>query len=96
MVPANKRLCLKEWMVSEKSQSKRCIARLRADCNNASPPVRQAGVFLFKSTVSLDGSTATMPLGYTVPALSVVKASAWAAVANAELSVHWWGILVDD
>ena len=96
MVPRGKTLHLRNWVASEMSQTKRTIIRLRADCSNTSPPVRQANVFLFKSTVMLDGSAAQMPLAYAIPALSIVKASAWSATAGADCAVHWWGILVDE
>jgi hypothetical protein len=96
MVPAGKTLILREWVASESSTNKRCRVRLRADCNNEVPPVRQAGVFLFKSVMALDGSGVQMPLAYTVPELSIVKASAWALSAGSEVSVHWWGVLIDD
>ncbi len=48
MVPRGKLLCLKMWVPCE-AQGKRCAIRLRSDCTNAAPPIRQAGVFLFKS-----------------------------------------------
>ncbi len=96
MVPRAKTLCLWRWMGSEASKSKRCRIRLRADCTNMVPPVRQAGVFLFKSVMALDGSGLPMELAYTIPAFSIVKVSAWAEVAGAEIGTHWWGILVDD
>lgn len=44
--------------------------------------------------VTKDG--APFDLIYAIPALSVVKASAWAKVSGAEASVNWWGVLVDD
>jgi len=96
MVPNGKTLILQEWMAGELSANKRCRVRLRADCTNAVPPVRQASVYLFKSVMALNSSIGQMPLAYKIPALSVVKASAWAETAAAEISVHWWGVLVDD
>jgi hypothetical protein len=36
MVPLNKELLLQAFVASEKSQTKRCTVRLRADCNHAS------------------------------------------------------------
>lgn len=96
MVPVGKTLVLKKWYPSEASKAKRCRVRLRSDCNNAMPPVRQAGVFLFKSVMALDSSGSPMDLAYTIPALSIVKASAFAQVNGAEMAIHWWGELVDD
>lgn len=96
MVPRGKTLQLKKWIPTEASFQKRVFVRLRADCNNAVPPVRQAGVFLFKSTMGLNSSGSLADLAYAVPALSVVKVSAWALSVSAEIAVHWWGVLVDD
>ncbi len=96
MVPLGKTLHLKMWVPGE-AQLRRCAIRLRADCTNAVPPVRQAGVFLFKSVVYLRGTSAgAIPLAYTIPALSIVKASAFADQTGADTSVHWWGVLIDD
>lgn len=96
MVPLGKMLYLKRWLCSEASNAKRCHMRLRADCNNEHPSVRQQGIYLFKSTVALDSSASASELAYTIPALSIVKVSGQASVSGAELAVHWWGILVDD
>jgi hypothetical protein len=96
MVPRAKTLHLRRWLCSEASNAKRCHMRLRADCDNEHPPVRQAGVFLFKSTVALDSAAVPMDLAYSIPALSIVKVSGQADVSGAELAVHWWGVLVDD
>lgn len=96
MVPANKTLYPLKWVGSEATQSKRCRIRLRADCDNSVPPIRQQGVFLFKSIMALDSSVAPFDLAYAIPELSVVKVSAWASVGGAELCVHWWGVLVDN
>jgi len=94
LIPAGFDLYLKEWICAE-GNNKRLTMRLRADCNNDAPPVRQSGVFLFKSVVYCNQSTSgAMPLAYCIPELSVVKVSAWASAINGEASVHWWGILV--
>ena len=95
-VPRGKTLALQNWVGSEKSGAKRCILRLRADCNNDHPsPTPQSGVFLFKSTLMLDGSAIGLPLGYTVPEMCTVKVSAWASAQPSEAACHWWGYLVD-
>jgi hypothetical protein len=96
MVPFGKTLYLKMWTAAE-VRGKRAFIRLRADCNNAAPPVRQQGVFLFKSTLGLNGNPSpAVPLAYAVPALSIVKVSVFAVAIAGEVSVHWWGVLVDD
>jgi hypothetical protein len=95
MVPLGKTLVLQKWLFSESSSNKRCRVRLRADCNNEFPPIRQQGVYLFKSIAALDGSVSDMDLAYTIPELSIVKVSAWALQAGGEVGIHWWGVLVD-
>jgi len=96
MVPLAKTLHLREWDASEKSLNKQAIVRLRSDCTNASPPIRQAGVHLFKSTMMLNATYGQMPLAYAIPALSIVKVSAWATQSGADIGCHWWGVLIDD
>jgi hypothetical protein len=96
MVPAGKTLHLRMWVPAE-AQGKRTAIRLRADCSNASPPIRQAGIPLFKSVFYANKtSPGDIMLAYTIPALSIVKASAFGDLAGADCSVHWWGILIDD
>jgi hypothetical protein len=96
MVPIGKRLRVTGWTCSEKSATKRCVVRLRSDCNNEMTPVRQAGVFLFKGAAALDGTSVTSVVPFNVPELSVVKASAWVAAAGgAEIVMQWWGELYD-
>ncbi len=94
MVPTGKTLLLGGWTPCE-SQGKRCAIRLRADCTPDG--VRQAQIFLFKAVAYLNQMSAgEMPLSDKIPALSVVKASAFADVTGADTSVTWWGYLVDD
>jgi len=96
MVPAGKTLHLKMWACTE-SRGKRTAIRLRADCNHLTPPTRQAGVFLFKSTMYLNKMAAgDIDLAYTIPSLSIVKASCFSDQVDADASVHWWGVLIDD
>lgn len=96
MVPRGKTLLLKMWVPCE-AKAKRAAIRLRADCTDTVPPVRQAGVFLFKSVAYCNQSSAgAIPLAHMVPELSIVKASAWADVTGSDVSVHWWGILIDN
>lgn len=96
MVPTGKTLYLKMWTAAE-VRGKRMFVRLRADCDNSTPPVRQQGVYLFKSTLGLNGNpSGNVPLAYAIPELSVVKASGYAIAVAGEASVHWWGVLVDN
>lgn len=96
MVPLGKTLHLKMWTAAE-VRGKRMFVRLRADCNNATPPIRQQGVYLFKGTLGLNGNpSGLVPLAYTIPELAIVKVSAFAVAVAGEASVHWWGVLVDN
>lgn len=95
MVPTGKQLHLQHFSASEKSQTKRCMVRLRADTNNAQPPVRQRGIHLFKATVMLDGSSASVEVGQTIPSRCIIKVSAWASANNSEAACNWWGYLVN-
>ncbi len=92
MVPCGKTLHLKEWIVGE-GNNKRLTMRLRADCTPQG--VRKPRVFIFKSTIYANQTTGQIPLGYSIPEFSVVKVTVWASAINGEVSVHWWGILVD-
>jgi len=96
MVPRGKTLHLRTWVGSEATSNKQVRLRLRADADNDVPPVVMTDVFLLKSVMALNGSSVSLNLGYTIPALTVVKVSAWTQTVNAEVAVHWWGILVDD
>jgi len=96
MVPRAHTLHLHTWVASEASINKQVRCRLRADCDNSVPPVRLAEVFQLKSVMALNSSAVRQDLGYAIPALSVVKASAWTVTINAEVAVHWWGILSKD
>jgi len=96
MVPVGHTLLMKTWNAAE-SRGKRMAIRLRSDCSNASPPIRQQGVFLFKGTILLNGAASgELPIAYTIPELSIVKASGFAIATGGEASVHWWGVLVDN
>ena len=93
MVPLAKTLILQSWKATE-AQAKRIAYRIRStDMNGTIIP----GVFCFKDTAYIkQATTGEMPLSASVPALSVVKVSGWAAQVGAEGSCSWWGYLVDD
>ncbi|MCP4339795.1 MAG: hypothetical protein GY799_13110 [Desulfobulbaceae bacterium] len=93
MVPAGKTLVLTGWHCTE-AQDKRVVYRIRSTDMHGS---LIAGVFCFKD-VAYVRKTATgwMPLNISVPALSIVKISAWSDQASAEGSCSWSGELVDD
>ncbi len=93
MVPLGKTLLLQEWH-AEEAQGKRCAFRIRSTDMNG---VLISGVFCFKDTCYMkQGSSGSLPLSATVPALSIVKVSVWPDQTSAEASCGWWGYLVDD
>jgi len=91
MVPAGKTLILKGWHCSE-AQGKRLAFRIRStDMNGVLIP----GAFCFKGTSYMKlGESGELSMNIAVPALSVVKVSAWPDQAGGEGSCGWWGILV--
>ena len=93
MVPAGKVLLMQWWTPSE-SQGKRSWIRLRVDSDSSG--ARQAGVYLFKSSVCVNNTTpGPLPLAHRIPELCVIKASTLADTVGADTSVHWWGYIVD-
>lgn len=93
MVPAGKRLILTSWHATE-NRNKRTAIRIRSTDFEGE---LQPGVFIFKDAAFLtDASTGEVPLGDMLPALSIVKVTAWATVTLAGGSASWKGYLVDD
>lgn len=84
MVPYGKTLYVKRWSVSATNQ-KRVVVRLRA---TADAGESVSGIFLFHDTVNLIDSVYVkeyaVPL--KIPALSVLKVSAWATLQGAYIS----------
>ena len=94
MVPADKTLYIEDWNCAETS-NKSTIARIRADCTPDG--VRQQGVYLFKGTFFINTFASSRDIVHRkIPALSVLKVSAWSSLGGSNLSVNWWGILVDN
>lgn len=93
MVPIAKKLVLKEWH-AEESKGKRTEFRIRSTDMSG---VLYDGVFLFKGNVDLENSVSgPLALNILVPALSIVKVSAWADLTGAAGTCGWWGILRND
>lgn len=92
MVPRAKSLTLVQWHAAE-AQAKRCAFRIRStDMNGVLLP----GVFCFKGVCYLNATASgDLSVPCLVPALSIVKVSAWPDAVGAEGSVGWWGILQD-
>ncbi len=90
MVPRAKKLVLVGWH-AEEAQGKRCAFRIRStDCCGA----LVEGVFIFKGVAYTNKTTSgELRLTVPIPALSIVKVSAWPDASGAEGSVGWWGIL---
>jgi len=93
MVPLGKTLLLQEWHAAE-AQGKRVAFRIRStDMGGTLIP----GVFCFKGTTYISGTASgPIPASATVPALSIVKVTAWPDAVGSEGSCGWWGYLVDD
>ncbi len=93
MVPSGKTLILKGWH-AEEAQNKRCAFRIRS---TDMAGVLLTGVFCFKGVAYMkQSSSGELALNQIVPALSIVKVSAWPDQASSEASCGWWGVLVDD
>ena len=93
MVPADHTLILKSWYCSE-GNTKRISFRIRStDMDGVLIP----DVFCFKGPEYLNKSASPeMALYDKIPALSIVKVSGWATLANAEGSCYWWGELINN
>jgi hypothetical protein len=91
MVPAGHTLVVKNWH-AEEAQVKRCNFRIRStDMHNE----LMSGVFLFKDSVYLKGTTSgNLPLNVAIPAMSVIKVTGWPDAVGAEGSCGWNGILI--
>lgn len=93
MVPLNKTLYLTNWGASE-AQGKRAAYRLRSTDQGG---IIIPKVFTFKSSTYLSlMASPTIPVQVKIPALSIVKVSAWAIVSGGEGSAYFEGVLVDD
>ena len=93
MVPLGKTLYLRE-IHFEEAQGKRCAFRVRStDADGVLIP----RVFVFKGgTYIKQSATGMITMGMEVPALSVIKVTAFPDTAGADGSTCWWGYLVDD
>ncbi len=92
MVPAGYKLVLKRWSCSE-AQGKRVAFRIRSTDQHG---VLYEGVFCFKDTQYLNRTTSgDIKLYDTIPALSIIKVSAWSTAAGGEGSCSWAGELVE-
>jgi len=90
MVPLGKYLILKGWHADE-AQKKRVNVRIRStDMEGVLLP----GVFCFKDAGYYNQTTSGyLPLNTKIPALSIVKISAWPDAVGAEAGCSWWGEL---
>ena len=93
MVPAAKTGILIGWH-AEEAQSKRCSVRIRStDMFGALLP----GTFCFKDPAYINGTaTGFLPVYASVPALSIIKVSAWPDAVGAEASCGYLLMLIDD
>jgi hypothetical protein len=93
MVPLGNTFYPEDWNCTE-AQGKRQTVRIRSTDMYGTLIPR---VFCFKGIayLSLDTSP-VMKWSAMIPALSIIKVSSWAIVAGGEVSVSWWGYLVED
>jgi len=93
MVPAGKTLVLKGWHAAEYSGN-RVVLRIRStDINNVLTP----GVFQIKDTVAADRtSPGYQPLNIPIPALSIVKVTAYSSQTSGKVICSWHGVLSDN
>ncbi len=92
MVPYGKQLRLVAWHGGCAAADEVSIRIRSTDMNGVLIP----GVFCFKGSAFLyRGVTGQLDLGMTVPALSIVKVSAWPVTSGGEFSCGWTGDLTD-
>ena len=98
MIPNGKTCYITAWHVTasgKTAQDQQLSLRLRSTDHDGT---LVSGVFIFKDVVYLKDAAISVQFNsyIKVPQLSIVKVSAWADVAGAEISAYWEGILVDD
>lgn len=98
MIPNGKTCYITGWHATasgKTAQDQQLSLRLRSTDHDG---ILYTGVFIFKDVVYIkDAAVDVRFTAYVkIPALSIVKVSAWADVAGAEISAYWEGILVDD
>ena len=98
MVPANKTLYITQWSASATGKQ-RVTMRLRSTDHHNILYDGNFPVFLFKDTANLENSSYTkrweQDEWFPIPALSIVKVSAWTSHPGAYISASWSGILID-
>lgn len=93
-IPAGKTLLIESWAASQTGRKPTAL-RLRSTDHHGE---LHEGVFIFKDSVRLDGTAIEKPKKppIRIPALSVVKVSAWADDAAGSVSAGFCGTLVDN
>jgi len=91
MVPLGKKCILHSWDCQE-AQGDRTAFRIRStDMHGVIIP----SVFCFKDTCYMkNNASGSLPLYDSIPALSIIKVSAWADTINSEGSASWLGVLM--
>lgn len=93
MVPSGYKFYLMVWNASE-SKDKEASFRIRSTDMYGT---RIAGVFCFKGGSLLSKSTTgDLEVGCEIPALSIIKVSAWGVAAGGRGTCSYWGYLVED
>lgn len=91
MVPVGKKCVLYSWDCQE-GQNDKTAYRIRSTDMNGT---LITGVFCFKDVCYIaKAASGALPLYVDVPALSIIKISAWPDTVNAEGSASWIGVLM--
>lgn len=92
-VPAGKRVIIKGWHgMGTAATVKQANLRLRSSSNDG---VLNAGVYQFHDSVRVkDSGSGHLPLEFIVPALAIVKVSAWSS-GSLGVTARWNGFLED-
>ncbi len=93
MVPAGKRFLLKRWTATSTTQNHQVTIRIRSTSRAG---ILYPGVFLFIDSATLEVNTYEHTFNYPVliPALAIIKVSAWANQVGTDVSASFDGVLL--
>jgi hypothetical protein len=93
MIPAGRSFYLTRWNATSTSQNKAVTLRIRATSDNG---VLLSGIFLFKDSATLEVATyaRTFSVPIKIPALAIIKVSAWALQVGTNVSASFDGFLI--
>ena len=91
-VPANKTYYVNHFHGSQTNNQPTSLRLRSTDAHGE----LHAGVFNFKSVLNLENSALEVAICEKIPALSIIKVTAWAKVSGGNASSGFCGILVDN